>query len=130
MVNARNSYVNKCKDFVSHFTANNSTLIHYVRNKKGQKIGVIVAARTELYDYPVVGWSLCNIKKERFNKYIGLQKALSRAVDKNDGATLEDFGVKHTLPQATLKHFGDFRVRAERYFYKVEDPSKAEKITK
>lgn len=123
MVNARNSYVNKCKDFVSHFTANNSTLIHYVRNKKGQKIGVLVAVRTDHFDFPVVGWSQCNIKRERFNKYIGLVKAIQRALD---GTPLENFGkVDESIPQETLRHYGDFLLRAERYFYKtVEDVDK------
>jgi hypothetical protein len=49
-------------------------IFEYVRNKKRQRIGVVVAL-----DKTSIGWSACNIKKDRFDKELGLKIAMGRA---------------------------------------------------
>lgn len=51
-------------------------LIQYIRNKHGEKKGVVVA---DLINGQVkVGYSLCNSAKDRFNKEFGLKIAEGR----------------------------------------------------
>jgi hypothetical protein len=40
-------------------------------------LGVVVVYEA---DRKYIGWSLCNSKKDSFNKYIGIRQAISRAV--------------------------------------------------
>lgn len=51
------------------------TLVHYVKNDKGQRIGCVVAIGAEL-----VGWSQCNKKDRSGSKRFDKQKALSLAI--------------------------------------------------
>lgn len=48
----------------------------YIRNKKNQKIGVIVAEKNSFGEVRI-GWSLCN-KKDEFNKALGIKIAVDR----------------------------------------------------
>jgi hypothetical protein len=49
-------------------------LIQYVKDKNGQRTGVVVAV-----DRDMVGWSKCNIKKDKFNQDLAFVKAIGRA---------------------------------------------------
>lgn len=53
-----------------------NAIIHYVRNKKGEPLGIIVAVKGD-HGFRV-GYSLCN-RKDRFVKDKGLKIAFGRA---------------------------------------------------
>ena len=75
-------------------------LVQYIKNKRGQKIGTVVA----LSKY-AIGWSKCNIKLDKFDKNIGIDIAKVRAKESNI------LPPKVLIP--TLNHMKN---RAERYF--------------
>lgn len=50
-------------------------LLEYIRDKNKQPRGIVVAYRDN-ENQVQVGWSLCNIKVDKFNKEIGLAKAI------------------------------------------------------
>lgn len=78
MSNSKEQYIQDCMKENSEVFIKRP-LVEYVRNKKGHAVGVVVAFRDPFDDNVCIGWSLCNIKVERFNKHIGLNKALNRA---------------------------------------------------
>ncbi len=67
-----------------------NTLVQYVRNRKNQKIGVVVATDKER-----LGWSLC-CKTDRFDKERGLQIAIGRATK---------FEMKHLDSMYQYEHY-------------------------
>ena len=74
-------------------------LLEYIRNRKGEKIGVVVALNKWS-----VGYSLCK-KGDRFDKQLGLEIAVGRAE------------YSTTLVPRTVKHiFEKMAIRANRYF--------------
>lgn len=76
-------------------------IFEYVRDKKRRKVGVVVAL-----DANIVGWSKCNIKKDRFIKDFGINIACGRAVINSK------VKVPHTISPA----FENMKERAKRYF--------------
>lgn len=77
-------------------------IFEYVKNKKGVKVGVLVAV-----DADNIGWSKCNIKKDKFDKNLGLRIAEGRALA----------GSNTLCPNAiTNDKVVEFRNRAKRYF--------------
>lgn len=53
------------------------TLISYVRDETGRKVGVVVSRKTEDGKL-ALGYSLCKVKTDKFNKYYGIYKAIKR----------------------------------------------------
>lgn len=51
----------------------------YIKKKDGTKIGLMVATTDEFNGVFSIGWSVCNIKKDKFNKTAALNIALTRA---------------------------------------------------
>ena len=49
--------------------------MQYVYNKKNQRVGVVVAVGKDR-----IGWSRCNLGKERFDRVRGIDIACGRAV--------------------------------------------------
>ena len=49
-------------------------IFEYVRDTNRRKIGILVALNKNQ-----IGWSKCNIKKDRFDKEMGLKIAIGRA---------------------------------------------------
>jgi hypothetical protein len=82
----------------------NHTIIQYVRNKKGQRIGAIVATKSESGFN--VGYSLCN-KKDRFNKEMGLRIAFGRA---------EFEQISPEIPREIAKMLPEFIERCKKYY--------------
>jgi hypothetical protein len=84
------------------------TLIHYLRDKKGNPRGVLVAVK--LPDGEVsVHYSYCR-KNDRFTKDMALQIAIGRAMTNTN-----NFG---SVPQQVLRELQKFNDRIMRY-YKV-----------
>lgn len=82
----------------------------FVRNKKKQPVGVLVAVK---YDKKVyIGWSKCNTKLDRFDRKFGFYLAVVRANKKL--LTLK----KHNapLPTAVQKWLPKFVERAGKFF--------------
>lgn len=75
----------------------------YVKDKKGQPIGVMVAVLNE--DVVTFGWSLCH-KSDQFSKKKGTMIAENRAVS----------GKATYLPETLSKPMVKFIDRAGRYF--------------
>jgi hypothetical protein len=46
----------------------------YVKNENGKRIGVVAATSPDN-----IGWSMCHIPKDKFDKKLGLQIAVGRA---------------------------------------------------
>jgi hypothetical protein len=121
----RKSFIDECRADFEECRKDNKLLIHYVLDRKGRRIGVLVAAKPSDAVQPMMGWSLCNIKRDSFNKYIGLVKALDRLQYGNPMIDDETFFFPTSI-QADLVHFAD---RIERYFNpkpKTEDVPKVE----
>lgn len=102
----RSSYIEDCKSQFNQLRANNKILMHYVKDEKGSRIGVLVALK-DSEGVIQTGWSLAHKNKEVFNKYIGIRKALTRATG---GGT---YGNVHTLIIGVADEFED---RAIKYF--------------
>lgn len=95
-------------------------LVSYIRNAEGKKCGVVVALSRGR-----IGWSKCNLKKDRFNKAMGKKIAEGRA---NLSAKLtnpdqeivyykRNGKVKHQkLPPGVSEAICRMQDRAQRYF--------------
>lgn len=85
----------------------NNVLVQYVRGRKNQKVGVVVAIKPDVTkDEVCVGWSLCNAKDE-FDAVRGLEIAIGRA--ENGGGT-------SFIPHSVVDEFLGMANRAEKYF--------------
>jgi len=76
-------------------------LVSYVRNKKREKIGVVVAIYRDQ-----VGWSLCRTKLDRFDKDLGLRIAYGRAIT----------GSATKPPTTVMKTYNDMMDRSKAYY--------------
>ena len=71
-----NYYLIQCYDQIKEHINNHKMILQYVRNRHNQKCGVVVAYKKQ--EKVMIGYSLCN-KKDRYDKLIGLNKAINRA---------------------------------------------------
>lgn len=93
------------------------TLLQYKRNKRGQKIGLVIAFKEN--DQVYIGWSLCNLKKERngFNKELGVAHAYRHAMPLDSWKSEYTWcNVPHTMWDLVLK----MNERASAFFFKQE----------
>lgn len=107
MNEARKEYSEKCRQ-KNDEVLKEKYLLKYERDKHGRPVGVVVAFKKN--GEVLVGWSRCHTKLEPFDKHIGINKALNRAVHHN----LVD--VVGEVPRPLLSYLLDIRERAERYF--------------
>ena len=80
----RLKYIENCKQNFREFASNNQYLIRYVRDGKNNKIGVVIARLNEdgIIEY---AWSKANVaKKEKFDRYIGINTAIKRILRQAD----------------------------------------------
>jgi hypothetical protein len=108
----RNAYITECQNNFKEVQKDNKLLIHYIKDRKNRRVGVIISAKPEGSDHPLMGWSLCNIKRDTFNKYIGICKALDRLQHGNPMIDDETFFIPTTI-ENELERFSE---RVERYF--------------
>lgn len=81
MGTTRSDYVEKCKQEFQDLQRDGKVLVRYSRNKKGQRTGVVVSYRSLMDNQVYVGVSKCNLScGDKFNKYVGISKAVSVAV--------------------------------------------------
>ena len=82
----------------------NTEIIQFVRNKKRQPVGVVVARKID--GYVRLGWSRCS-RQDRFNKNLGLELARGR--------TLGWVG-NYQIPHDVNKTLAVMKDRARKYF--------------
>lgn len=84
------------------------TLIKYIRNKKGQPRGVVVALRDN--DEVLYGYSLCN-PIDRWDRHEALERAINRAMERD----YEIPTAPNTIKQI-LEEYDNLSKRAVKYF--------------
>lgn len=100
-MNSRSEYVEKCKQQFDELQRTGKVLLRYLRNKKRQRTGVIVAYRDIMSNAVYVGVSKCNLScGDKFNKYVGVEKALEHSVPVVDHQKLS---IPHSM-QETFNH--------------------------
>jgi hypothetical protein len=83
-------------------------MIEYVRTKKRQKRGVLAAKK--INGKVFIGWSMCKLKMDKFDRDRGKQIAIGRA---NKGV-MNDDSIK--LPGCIKKQAREFKKRCEKYY--------------
>ena len=94
-------------------TAKQTMIREYIRNEHGQPRGIVVAIRVgnEVF----YGYSLLNVKMDRYNKNVGLTIAANRAF--TGEFFLPETPERQDMVIAALKHL---QTRAVRYFKDVD----------
>jgi hypothetical protein len=105
-INRRNQYEAECRHFVEAFTAFHPILSEFILNQKNQRVGVVVSFVENGKIH--VGCSLCNVKRDKFSNYVGLNYAISRG--SNDVNDLPK------VPRTCKAHVLKMIDRAGRYF--------------
>jgi len=85
----------------------NNTLHVYVRDRKNNPIGIVLALRHEDNTYSL-GWSYAKRKHDKFDKEIGLSIAMGRALCPRPCRSKVPYEVNKLIPQ--------MEDRAKRYF--------------
>lgn len=101
-----------CAKKLKHNKHMQNTLIKYIRNKKGEPRGVVVAVRN--LDHVGYGYALCS-PKDKWCKIKGLRIALTRA------STLKDYPLPtvSTTEEIITKEFEALSKRAVKYFKNI-----------
>lgn len=110
----RTQYVLECKEKLADILKDNKILIHYVKDHKNQRKGVLVAAKPSDSPVPLIGWSMCHTPLDRFNKYIGIIKAIHRI--ENGCPTIDEEKTEPFLPNSVKRLLPVFESRVKRYF--------------
>lgn len=108
---SKQEYVEFCEQENKNILQPKRSILKYIRTNKGQPRGVLIAYRGE-DDKVYIGYSLCNTKSDKFNKQIGIRKAVERAV--SDDSFNDEWVDK--LPHTVVKPLLDMADRAEAYF--------------
>ncbi len=81
MANSFEDYLDECRKKVNELLVPGKAIYQFVRDKRGMAKGVVTLHQDpEAPGVYRIGWSLCN-KLDRFNKLVGLDKALKRSID-------------------------------------------------
>lgn len=108
---ARSAYVEKCRN-ENEAELNQKYLLKYERNNKGERVGVVLAYK-DAEGVVKIGWSRCHTKLEPFNKYIGVNKAIKRAVPLDSVTFMFE---RANAPRQAAIMLEDMEVRATNYF--------------
>jgi hypothetical protein len=85
-------------------------LLQFVRDKKNQRVGMVVAVPDE-YGKVGVGWSKCKTSMDKFSEEQGKMIALQRASHARSGGKF-----KRKMPQCVQKVYDSMTDRATRYY--------------
>lgn len=96
-------------------------LIHYIRDKKNNKVGAVVGVKNG--DTVYVGWSQC-AREDRFNKKTAVDMAALRAL----GGTPADSRDSPTIPHDIRRFLPEFYGRLYRYFKDAKTFSNVEYV--
>ena len=120
----RKNYVEKCRS-ENEAELKEKYLLKYERNKKGERVGVVLAFK-DAEGVVKIGWSRCHTKLEPFNKYIGVNKAVKRAVG------LDTYGYVNELslaPRSAVELIENMEARARNYFRTGGERAKSESLS-
>ena len=76
-MDSKKEFIGRCREANRSFLRRHKCLIEYQRNSKNQKVGVVIAFG-EGSGFRI-GYSKCNVTLEKFDKQIGLAKAIQNA---------------------------------------------------
>jgi hypothetical protein len=110
MKNSREKYVDECVEIVKGSLLPGQNIIEY--HRKGQnkrRVGAVVVFRDPTDGQVKFGWSLCNIKQDKFDKNIALAKAVERSVPLTREGKVE-------VPSSMLDRITNVLNRAVRFF--------------
>lgn len=111
MCDSRDAYIKQSKTKVLDFFSKHKFLIYYKRNQHGQKLGVMVAFK-DTNGIVYVGASKCNKSAgDKFNKYIGISKAIDGAISCN-----LEHKIYRAIPSSMVKDIPAMLSRINRYF--------------
>lgn len=113
MRKTRKEYVEECTKTVREMFDKKEILVSYLRNHLKQKIGCVVGWRDG--NDVAVGWSKCNLNGDRFDRFIGIKKAMSLGAREPSDILYLDAG---PVNQAIL----EMKQRGRRYFKLDESP--------
>lgn len=85
-------------------------LIQYIRDKKNRKVGILLAYKDADGEL-MIGWSKCNMKRDRFNRDL----AITKAFDRREPNSIH---FPDNLPQSLRETYESFCNRCVRFFYK------------
>jgi hypothetical protein len=114
----RTQFIEECRVANKKFFSRKAFLLTYLRDNKNRRTGVVLA-----YKYRgkiFIGYAKCNTKLERFEREIGIAKAIERAFPAQGPYPFE---IPHSIASLVKK----MRERAERYFRLRVDESWLEK---
>ena len=89
-------------------------ITQYVKNRRGQKVGLLLAFRYCGEDFFRVGFSKCNIKREPFNVTRAFDMALGRACVSYTKNMMYPFDIN--FPTSMRGDYCQFIERCQRYF--------------
>lgn len=84
-------------------------LVQYLRDRKGRKVGCLLAYRDPAHGALRVGWSRCHVGRDNFDRGLAVTKAFDRAVPIDE---LDLDAAPHSA-RAALAHFA---ARARRFY--------------
>lgn len=75
--NSRESYIQSCKATIQNLLQQRKLYIYYLRYKDKTPYGVVVGIvnNNDIF----VGYSKCNLKDDRWNRYIGIMQAINKS---------------------------------------------------
>lgn len=95
--------------------------VEKVNGKKGHRRGVLVAEKVN--GVPIIGWSLCHLGLDKFNRATALKMARERirmVAEEMESDSDERQSDAFKIPPTIQLHLDGFKRRCERYF-KVEN---------
>ena len=104
------------KDIIDgHRELNTTSLFQFIKSASGKKKGVLLAFRqgTEIY----IGWALCNLRVDEFDKDFGYILAYRRALASHKKN-------KISVPPSICKDYTKFIDRVKRYYKDIKIPDK------
>lgn len=105
--------VSQCQQEFRKTYSRGRTLIQYVRDNKGRRLGVLVAFLDGMGE-PHVGYSRCHRGHDRWNKYVGLEAAIFNA--RPLVYLLNNFTGQYNGPHSLREKVQRFVQRAGRYY--------------
>jgi hypothetical protein len=89
-------------------------MVQYIRNKKRQRVGVMVAVEDKIENRIMIGFSKCNMPLDCFDKYQGRNIAIGRAI------TWDAVHRNYKIPHSIIEPLKGFIARCKLY-YKDKD---------
>ncbi len=90
----------------------------YIRDKKNQKVGLLVGLPDDKNEKVLIGFSKCNTKHDKFDRELAIKIAEARAKKYSDQLIN-----KYNIPFKVMENLPDFMERCGKYFKDKEMPN-------